>query len=197
MSWLKKLLRALLSIGVGTGVYFGGAPPEFAGIVAGGVAVALEPTPRSRSAVVADEANRAERAAAFEGFGGGIIIAWQAAGLLLTFRPKVFGYLHGLLALMRAQKRFEDQVAATTAALSSVLLYGSTETQEAAIALFKVFGEKLKEVGESGTDASPRVRKIYEEVSLELGGKMVAWRRAAQLDLTIAEDPSKFRKRGA
>lgn len=189
MRWFKKFLAALLSLFSGIGVLLGGGPPDVAGLVATSVAVLLQPMERPRSEVRADTANHVQRSEAYAEFGRTVAVVWQAAGLLLTFRPRLLGYVHGMLGLMRAQRRFEEQLAAVTAALSTVLLYGSTETQEAALGLFKVLGEKLTEAGRSGKQGSAEVRRVYEAASLDLGDRVVAWRRAAQRDLDVEESP--------
>jgi hypothetical protein len=144
------------------------------------------PASRPREQVLADESNRANRARAYEAYGAAVALSWQSGGILCTFRPKVVGYVHGLALLVRAQRRFEEQIAATTTALGNVLLYGSSETQQAALALFKTLGEKLTEVGGSGKHGSRDVRNAYDAASLDLGNKVVEWRSAAQADLGMS-----------
>lgn len=186
MSLIRKLATVTATVATGVSVAFSGAPPELAGIAAAGVGQLVDvilPTERSRQEVIADDANRANRARAYETFGSTVVVAWQAAGTLMTFRPKLVGYVHGLALLVRAQRRFEDQIAQAAGALGSILLYGSSETQQAALDVFRPFGEKLMEVGHSGKQGSPEVVKAYEAATLDLGDKVVAWRKAAQADL--------------
>ncbi len=87
--------------------------------------------------------------------------------------------------LVRAQRRFEEQIAAATTALADVLLYGSSETQQASVEVFKTLGEVLTEVSRSSKQGSPEIVKAYQGASLNLGDKVVAWRRAAQADLGV------------
>jgi hypothetical protein len=54
-------------------------------------------------------------------------------GFLFTFKPQLVGYVHGMVGLMRAQKRFEEQTTLTMSALSTLLLYASSEMQEASV----------------------------------------------------------------
>ncbi len=186
MSFIQRLLAPLASAATGVGIMLGGAPPELAAIGATSVGQLVQgflPTGRPRAQVVADETYRANRAQAYEAFGASTAMSWQAAGLLVTFRPGFVGYIHGLALLVRAQRRFEEQVAATTAALGNVLLYGSLETQETALALFKTLGEQLAQAGSAGNPGSAASFSAFEAASLEFGNKMVAWRKAAQADL--------------
>lgn len=186
MSLLRKVAAPAAAVVAGVGIALSGAPPELAAIgaaAAGQVAGALLPSARSRDEVVADLANRARRAEAYEAFGSSVALAWQAGGYLLTFRPRVVGYLHGLALLVRAQRRFEDEMAHVTAALSNVLLYASSETQAAALDVFRTFGEKLTEAGRGGKPGSLQMAKAYENASVEIGRKVVVWRTSAAADL--------------
>jgi hypothetical protein len=138
---------------------------------------------RTPEQVADDEANRANRARSYEAYGAAVALCWQSAGLLMTFRPKLLGYAHGIALLVRSQRRFEEQMAATTTALGDILLYGSSETQEAAIALFRTLAEKLREIGSSGKQGSPEARTAYDAASQDVGDKVVTWRKCAQADL--------------
>lgn len=188
MSLFRKFLAPLASVGTGSVILIAGGPADWAGIAAGSVdqlvGGMLLPT-RSREEVISDEPNRENRAEAYESLGTTVATAWQAAGILMTFRPKFVGYVHGLLLLMRAQKRFEEQIAASAGALSSVLLYASSDTVDAAVDLYRTFSERLTEVGHSGRQGSPEAQSAYDVASLEIGNKAVVWRRAAQADLGL------------
>lgn len=192
MRLLRRIAASILSFVAGLGVLFSGAPPELAGITAASIGLFVEgvlPEVRSREQVLADEAHRTERSRAFEGYGAAIALIWQSAGMMNTFRPKIVGYVHGLATLVRSQRRFEEQVAAATSSLSSILLYGSTETQNAAIEVFRTLSAKLAEVSRSGKQGSKEIRAAYEIASAEVGDKVVVWRQAAQADLGLAESP--------
>lgn len=143
------------------------------------------PSARSHEIVVADEANRANRARTFEEFGGGVAIVWRSASILMTFRPRFTGYLHGLIMLMREQRRFEDEASALFATLSNVFLYASTDTQDLAVELYETLGEQLISIGKC-EQGSPAARKAIDEGSTEIGKRMVAWRAAAQADIATA-----------
>ena len=97
----------------------------------------LVPTERPIDDVVADEFNHASRARAYEAFGESVAESWLTGTFLFTFQPQLLGYLHGFLGLMRAQKRFEEQTSLEIACLSNVLLYASSDMQEASAALLR------------------------------------------------------------
>jgi hypothetical protein len=163
-----------------------GGAPELGVIVAASLGRVVEgvlPPGRSPIEVAKDQANRARRQEAYEAYGSAVILTWQAAGTLLTFRPKLQGYLHGLAALVRAQRRFEEQNAGAAGALSSILLYGSSETQQAAVSVAGTLGKQLSAVASSGNQGSPEVFTAYGSASVDLGNAVVAWRKAAQADL--------------
>ena len=186
MALIRKLLAPVASVSASIVLLLAGGPPDLAGVVAAAVGQlvgGLATTERRRDDIIADEANRANRAGAYEAYGAATALAWQAAGVLVTFKPRLVGYVHGLALLMRAQRRFEDQVAAATAALSDVLLYGSSETQEAALVMARTLAEKLGEIVRNGKQGSLAGQKAYAAASLDLGEKVVAWRKAAQADL--------------
>ena len=188
MAILRKLFASILSILVGLGILLFGGSPTVASLVAtsaGEFALSVVQSERPRELVVKDVANHANRAKSYEDFSASVAIMWQTAGILNTFRPKATGYIHGLLLLMRAQRRFEDQVASSAAALGSVLLYGSSDTQQAAVKLYKTLGKKLIELGRCG-QGSREARSVFDEASLDIGDKAVLWRAAAQADLAVA-----------
>jgi hypothetical protein len=169
-----------------------GAPPAAAQLVTPLAGVLVDETPPTgppRAEVLRDEENRAIRAQAYKDFGTVVAVTWQAAGLMMTFRPKPLGYLHGLAMLVRTQRRFEEQNAVVVAALGHILLYGSSETQQAAAAVARTLGEKLAEVGRAGKVGSPEVSRAYEQASADLGDRVVAWRKAAKADLGISMAP--------
>jgi hypothetical protein len=84
---------------------------------------------------------------------------------------------------MRTQKRMEEHYATLAGALANVLLYGSDETQTAALEVLKTLGEKGQEIGAAGKPGTPKMASVVDEASLDVGDKGVAWRRAAQTDL--------------
>ena len=102
----------------------------------------------------------------------------------MSFRPQLRGYIHGLLLLMRTQRRFEEEMAASAPSLSNVL---RTDTQQAAIELFKTLSAKLVEIGNAGPQGSNDVKVASEKLSLDIGDKAVLWRAAARADLATSE----------
>lgn len=187
IKWLRRLLAPVVSIIAAVGALLAGAPPAIVGVTAAVMGQALDrllPDAPDRDDLADDEL-RQQRAQAYDDFGRAFGIMWNAAGILLTFRPKPLGYVHGLAALVRAQKRFEKQGAAFNGALSGCLLYGSKETQEAAVDVFRAAGERFQELAASGRQGSPSVKAAYEAASVEVGQKVVRWRQSAQADLAL------------
>jgi hypothetical protein len=138
--FIRKLVAPATSTAVGVGILLSHASPELAVIgatSAGQLVDGVLPVKRTREQVVADKDNRVNRAQAYEDFGTAVALCWQAGGQLLTYRPKILGYVHGMALLVRSQRRFEEQYGAATTALGKILLYGSSETQDAAVAVFK------------------------------------------------------------
>jgi hypothetical protein len=184
--WLLSPLAAVSSGLISIGLHIS---PEFTALIAptaGQVTAGLVATERSRESVLADTSNHASRAKSYEDFGGNVACVWHEASLLMSFRPKLQGYLHGLLLLMRTQRRFEEAMVDSAASLSNVLLYGSTETQKAAIELFETLGSKLSAIGTVGPQGSVEVQFVCEKFSLDIGDKAVLWRAAARADLQTA-----------
>lgn len=181
-----KLIPSLTTLLSGFATIALHGSPEVTALIApslGQMAAGLVPSQRTRESVIIDEANHSNRARSYEEFGGVVAAIWLQSGILMTFRPKLLGYLHGLLLLMRSQRRLEEQMALSAAALGNVLLYGSSETQQAAIDLFNALSGKLIELGSAGPQGSPKVRDFYDKASLDIGDKVVIWRAAAQEDL--------------
>lgn len=171
------------SVLTGAGLLAGHVQPDLAVIAATGAGQLLENTvDRPREAIVHDQ-NRDRRALAYEDFGSAIAVLWSAANVLLTFRPPIQGYLHGLALLVRAQRRLEEQHAAAITALHGVLLYGSSETQEAALEVFRTVGQCLTEASQAGPQGSEAMKRQVCELSGKLGDAVVTWRRSAQADL--------------
>ncbi|HEY1634825.1 MAG TPA: hypothetical protein VGF64_08710 [Acidimicrobiales bacterium] len=192
MSLIRRLVPPWAATAVGIGMVWVGAPPAAAPFVAPLAGVLVDetlPTRPSREEIARDEENRPIRAQAYRDFGTSVAVTWQSAGLMLTFRPTPVGYLHGLAMLARAQRRFEEQHAVVTAALGHILLYGSSETQQAAAAVARTLGEQLTEVGRAGKVGSPDILRAYDQASTNLGNKVVAWRQSAQADLGISVAP--------
>lgn len=190
MRYLWRLLRRVLGpvVTVVTGILglLLGWPPDVISVAGMGVSQfvgSLLPSEQSRQAVADDRAHLERRAAACEQFGASVVVVWLSAGQMMTYGgPRLVGYVHGLLHFMRAQRRLEDGVAAAAAALSNVLLYGSADTQTAAIEVFTTLGEKLGELGRC-KQGSIQAKRVHERASGELGDRVVAWRNAAQADL--------------
>lgn len=174
------------SVLTGAGLLAVHIQPDFAVIAATGAGQLVENTVDRPLEAIVDDQNRDRRAQAYEDFGSAIAVLWSTANLLLTFRPPLQGYLHGLALLVRAQRRFEEQHAAAIAALHDVLLYGSSETQEAALEVFRAVGRCFTEASQAGKQGSEAVKRRVGELSGELGDAVVAWRRSAQADLGSA-----------
>ncbi len=147
------------------------------------MAAALLPTGQ-RNEPAADDGHGEHRAKAYDSFGAAVIGVYQAVGFLMTFKPPLPGYLHGLIALSRMQRRFQDEFAGLTASLSSVLLYGSTDAQESAVAVLRTLSTEMSGVA-SKKQGSPKAARAFEEVAGGIGEKVVAFRTAAQADLRI------------
>lgn len=88
---------------------------------------------------------------------------------------------------MRTQRRFEEAIANSATSLSNVLLYASTETQNAAIGLFETLGAKLVAISNAGPQGSLEVKAACEKLSLDIGDRAVLWRAAARADLATPE----------
>jgi hypothetical protein len=138
-----------------------------------------------REEVVADTQNHGKRVEAYESFGDAVIQTWQWIGFLLIFKPRLVGYVHGLVALVRAKRRVEEQSGNLTSALHGVLLFGSHETQEVAISVVDLLAQRLTAMGRSGKQGSEKVRHAYASASVDVGDRFVAWRKAAQADLGL------------
>ncbi len=185
MALVRRLLPPWAAAAAGVATAWTGAPPAVDPL-AGVLVDSTPPAGPRREEVVRDEQNRAVRAQAYKDFGTVVAVAWQSAGLLLTYRPKPIGYLHGLAMLVRAQRRYEEQTAVVTAALGHILLYGSAETQQAAAAVARTLGEKVAHVRQAGKVGSAEVVGAYEQASVVLGNRVVAWRKEAKADLGIS-----------
>lgn len=181
---LFRKAAAPVSAVAATGVAMvAGVPPELAGMVGVGAGqlVGLAVTERTRAEVVADDNNRENRARAYEGFAASAALTWQSAQLLCTVKPGLPGFLPSLALRMRTQKRLEENYAALVSSLSAVMLYTSTETQQAALAVFKTLGERLTDAGSRRPGAA--MNAYLEQASLDVGDAVVVWRKAAQADL--------------
>jgi hypothetical protein len=129
--WVGNLVT---SLGVVLGLSAVGLPADVTTVAAAAAGQLFgEGAVRSRAEVVADQVNHANRARAYEAFGESIAQGWLMGGFLFTFKPQLVGYVHGMVGLMRAQKRFEEQTTLTMSALSTLLLYASSEMQEASV----------------------------------------------------------------
>lgn len=185
LKWLRRLLGPIATAFAGGLMAFAGAPPELVGVFAGALGQAagtVTPESRPRELVRADEANRPRLAAACERFGRSVAIVWNSSGTLMTFRPKLPGYLHGLLYLMRTQRRLEEASAAMIEAFADLLLYGSTETHETAVAVVNALVTASRELS-GHKQSSPTLAPELERLSLDVGDAVVMWRKAAQADL--------------
>lgn len=189
MKIVRRLAPPLVGAVATAGAFYTGAPLDIAGLIGTGASQAADrliPIERSRSSVIDDKANQNRRAAVFEQFGSSVAVAWRSAGIMMTFRPKLTGKVHGLLMLMREQRRFENETAAALAALSGVLLYASTDTQKLAIDLYRALGEQFVEIGKQ-VQGSSAAKKAVDEGSLKVGDYVVVWRAAAQADLGLSK----------
>jgi hypothetical protein len=143
---------------------------------------ALVPTERSRDEVIADELNRPNRARAYEDFGESIAQSWIAGTFVFSTKPSFVGYVHQMAGLARAQKRFEEQTSLSMASMSILMLYASTEMQEASAALVRALGDGLAEMSRC-KPGSPEVLEAQHRVGPTFGEAFLAWRKAAQADL--------------
>jgi len=183
MSLLRRFESFVASLGVAVGLTAAGVPADLVGVAAAAAGQLLgEGSKRSRADVVADQVNHANRAQAYEAFGESIAESWLTGGFLFTFKPPLVGYLHGMLGLMRAQRRFEVQTTAVMAALSTVLLYASTEMQEASASLLRAQTDGLAKIGRYERGSS-EATEAQARAGVPFGQAFVAWRKAAQADL--------------
>jgi hypothetical protein len=127
-----------------------------------------------------DAAAREGQVRAMADFGASALRAWQAAGVLATYRLRVVGLLHGLAFLMRTQKQFQEQMSIAAGSLSSVLLFSAPDTQKAALDLFEALGEELSRLGRAG---SQRVAQAHAEGSAKLGSHFAAWHATARREV--------------
>lgn len=185
---MENRLRRMLGV-VGPvaalGATASGLPPEMAALA--GLFTpfvdAFTPTGQ-RNEPAADDGHGEHRAMAYDSFGAAVISVYQAVGFLMTFKPPLPGYLHGLIALSRMQRRFQDEFAGLTASLSSVLLYGSTDAQESAIAVLRTLNTEMSGIASKKQGSSEAVR-AFDEAAGRIGEKVVVFRKAAQADLRI------------
>jgi hypothetical protein len=178
MKFRRRLVRSYFVDGTSDLIANGLRVPSSAGLVT---------TEQSRESVIADTANRSNRAVSYEEFGGNVATVWHHASLLMTAsRPRPIGYLHPLLLLMRTQRRFEEAIADSAPMLSNVLLYASTETQKTAIELFETLGASLIALSAVGPQGSSDAKAASERLSLDIGDKAVLWRAAARADLAAS-----------
>jgi hypothetical protein len=187
---VSRIRKALAPFGAFVALivgHFTGAPADLVAMGASGPALldALVTSERSRDVVLADM-YALRRGQAYQTFGAAIGGVHQSAGVVMTYKPHLVGYLHGMALLVRAQRNLEEQNRNVLAALSDILLYGSTETQDAAKAVFLVLGEQLKKLGDT-KQGSPHAQQVFDEISPVLGVAVVAWRCAAQDDLGITK----------
>jgi hypothetical protein len=183
VSFIRWVGNLVGSLGVVLGLSAVGAPADVAAVVGAAAGQIFSEGPkRSRAEVVADQVNHANRAQAYEAFGEAIAASWLTGGFLFTFKPPLVGYLHGMVGLMRSQRRFEEQTTAVMAALSTVLLYASTEMQEASASLLRAQTEGLAEISHHER-GSPEATDAQARAGVPFGQAFVAWRKAAQADL--------------
>lgn len=185
MKYLRKLAAPASAVVAAGALLTAGLPPEFAAVGAtsiGQVVDGIIPE-RTRRAVVADVANRDRRSAAYEAFGASVAVTWQQANQLCTTKVTFNGWLSSLLLLFRTQRRFEEAMQALAASMPAVLLHGSDETQAAALEVLRTLAEKARGIGRIGKGGSPEIVRYMEAASLDIGDKVVAWRKSAQADL--------------
>lgn len=185
MSLLRKLMPPTAGVAATAAGMAAGAPPELVTAFASSLGVFLSgvgTSDRSVDEVAADEANHADRARAYETFSGAVAQSWQWGSFINTFTPAFVGYVHGLMGLVRAQRRFEDQTSLIMTSFSSVLLYGSKAMQEASVALLNTLSQALTEMGRC-KQGSPEAAEAQKRAGVPLGTAFVAWRQAAHADL--------------
>ncbi|MCU4184872.1 hypothetical protein K6U06_10920 [Acidiferrimicrobium sp. IK] len=188
MPSFRRVAAPVAGASVGLGLIAAGGPADLATMLAstmGDIVAGVMPLGRSQAEVAKDEANRERRAVSYEAFGAAVASAWQAAGLLMTFRPGFLGYVPGMVALFRAQRRFEEQVVAMTEAMTCVFLYGSGETQTAGVAVVEALHKALQELCRC-KQGSAEAAAAFTRLSPQLGTPVAAWRRSAQADLGVA-----------
>jgi hypothetical protein len=87
-----------------------------------------------------------------------------------------------MAGLARAQKRFKEQTSLSMASMSTLMLYASTEMQNASKALVRALGDGLAEMSRYKA-GSPEVVEAQQRVGPTFGDAFLAWRNAAQADL--------------
>jgi hypothetical protein len=120
-----------------------------------------------------DDQFASERVAVYQAFGTAVIGTFQAAELMMTYEVKPKGALHGLLAVMRAQRTFEHDIFGVPAALDSIFLLGGTEAQQSAKTVMIVLAEQLMMVG-STKQAGPKAKAALASAGPLIGDSMVA-----------------------
>lgn len=186
MRFIRRIASPLTSLVTAIGLVLTGTPPELIDTAAASAGQFME-NMLSLGKRTAESPQTvgllAQRAQALDEFGRSVTLAWHAAGTLMRVRPKLLGYVHTVALLVRAQRQFEDSMAKTAAALSSILLYTSPDTQESALALFSELGARLGQLARSGKQGSPKVSRHLDDASVALGQKVVAWRASARREL--------------
>lgn len=186
MSLIRRIENFAASVGVAFGLSAAGFPADLAAVTATAMGQLLGEGPkRSRAEVVADQINHANRARAYEAFGESIAEGWLNGGFLFTFKPQLVGYVHGVAGLMRAQRRFEEQTTRVMSSLSTLLLYASTDTQEASATLLRAQTEGLAEISRF-KQGTPEATEAQTRAGGPFGAAFAAWRAAAQADLGAA-----------
>jgi len=185
---LRKLASPLPSVATAIGFVLTGAPPELIDTTAASAGQFMQnmlSPERKRTEEPSTADLLTQRAQALDDFGRSTTLAWHAAGILMSTRPKPLGFVHTLTLLIRSQRQFEDSMAKAAASLSAVLLYTTPDTQDAALDLFSELGSQLTLLAKSGKPGSRKAVLRLENSSVALGHKVVAWRTSARQELAI------------
>jgi hypothetical protein len=187
VKFFEKLIPPAASVAATVAGMAAGAPPDLVTTIASaaGALASIGTTDRPVDEVVADEANRGRRARAYEAFGEAVAQSWLAGGFMFTFKPQFVGYVHGVMGLVRAQRRFEDETSWAISSLSSVLLYASTDVQDTSAALLNALSIGLAQIARC-KPGSPEAAEAQRLAGGPFGEAFLAWRKATGTDLGIA-----------
>lgn len=188
MLFIRKLLRALMRVTTALGLSLLGAPAEVVSAAADAVGDLLTDTSSEQPPMTRplDPIAREARVTVLLEFNASTLLAWQAAGILMTYRLRLVGYVQGLMLMARAQRQFEVQMALAATSISSILLLGQPETQRAALQALGTLGHELSLLAKC-RQGSPEASHAHEEGTERLAPVLATWREAARDDL---EEPS-------
>jgi hypothetical protein len=188
--FLRWLASPLTSIVTAVGLVWAGAPTDAigTGATSAGQFVQNMLSPDKRRAQEPASAHLlVQRAQALDEFGRSVTLAWHAAGTLMTVRPTITNFVPVLLLHVRCQRQFQNSMAKAAASLSSVLLFASGDTQDAALDLFSELGNQLGQLARTDKPGARGAASQLEAGSDKLGEKVTAWRAAARRELATGE----------